>query len=99
MLSVRFINFILNKEDRKKKNKIYLYDKDYLEMMSYDELIKYIFVLFSEIHQNIDNYLRDIEFNKYLKIIIICYIDENNDKISLKFHQKILKKYIKMNKN
>jgi hypothetical protein len=101
MIGYKLLIFILNKKNRKKKE---LNSIDNLELeivtfndlynMEYNKLIKYCFLLFMKIDKNIDTFIQDFEFVKYLKIIVINYIDNNEDKITHKFHDKLLKKYV-----
>ncbi len=97
-LGISLLEFILKKKDRKKdKNNIEyleLYDYEYLSTMSYDEILKYSFKLFYEIDNNLIAYSKDFEFLKYLKLIIINYFENFDDKISIKLFEKLLKKYI-----
>lgn len=101
MIGHKLLLFILDKKNRKKKElksvddiKVELVTYYDTEMMEYTKLIKYSFLLFMKIDKNIDSFIQDFEFIKYLKIILINYIVSGNDKITSKFHEKLMKKYV-----
>jgi hypothetical protein len=101
MFGKKLLLFILNKKNRKKKEvksidniQVELVTYYDLEIMEYTKIIKYSFLLFMKIDKNIDSFKQDFEFIKYLKIILINYIVSGNDKITSRFHEKIMKKYV-----
>jgi hypothetical protein len=101
MIGYKLLLFILNKKNRKKKelNSIDNLELEFVTLsdlynMEYNKVIKYCFLLFMKIDKNIDSFIQDFEFVKYLKIIVINYIVNGEDKITHKFHEKILKKYV-----
>ena len=71
ILGITFLDFIVNKKSRKKYKYIPIHDYDYLVLLSKDELIVYVVSLFSKLSLNIEELIKDLEFNKYLKIIMI----------------------------
>lgn len=95
-LGYKLINFILNKKNRNKDKSDYLeiLDIEYLQNLEYKEILKYFYKLFNEINNNLDSFLKDFEFCKYLKVILITFVDDHVDKISIKLHEKLIKKYV-----
>jgi len=92
----KLLYLLVNKKNRKYtyQQDIIIHNKEYLIMMTYNELYYYSQSIFNKINENIKDYLKDIEFVKYLKIIVLCYLDDYNDKTSKKFYEKLVKKYI-----
>ena len=87
---INLLNFIIQKKDRKKEK----IKENYLEIYELDDLTRNSYKLFYEINTNLEGYLKDFEFLKYLKLIIINYFEKFEDKISVKLFEKLLKKYI-----
>jgi len=96
MLGTKLIEFILNKPNRKKvsNTKINIISIEQLRDLKYDELIKYTYIFFDTIEQNLKHFLKDFEFTKYLKIIMCTFFESKQDNITNKLHEKIVKKYI-----
>jgi hypothetical protein len=96
-LGEKLLYFILYKKDRKKTQKmdyIDIYEDDYLYKLKYMEILQYSYKLFNELNDILTSYLKDFEFCKYLKAIIISFINDHKDKITQKLHEKLIKKYV-----
>lgn len=99
ILGNRLLMFIINKKNRKKKELISDYDLEIiffndLYSMDDNETIDYCFLLFIKVSKNIDSFIKDFEFIKYLKIIIGNYVKDPTDLITPNFHEKLIKKYV-----
>ncbi len=99
ILGNRLLMFILNKKNRKKKELITDFDLEIiffndLYSMDDNQTFDYCLLLFIKASKNIDSFIQDFEFIKYLKIIINNYIKDSNDLITPNFHEKLIKKYV-----
>lgn len=94
MFGIKFIYFILHKPSRKIKKPIYIHDKEYMELLSYNEIVDYSIELFTRLSENLNIFIKDFEFNKFIKILLFDYIETSTDKISEKFYNQTMKKYI-----
>ena len=100
-LGLKLLHFLLHKKNRKEKTiiKIDIYDEEDLRSIDYKELLKYSYKLFNTLNDNLDGYLKDFEFCKYLLAIMISFKEDHIDKITIKLHEKLLKKYVFLDKS
>ena len=94
MISDKLIFLFVNNKSRKSKFELELYNTEYLQSLKYIDIVNYITFLFDQLNKNIDKYITDIEFNKNLQIIVNAFLKDQDDQITKKFHNRILKKYI-----
>lgn len=95
MVGSGLLNLLLNRKTRKKYSFIEIYDEKYLSTMKYEELQDYIIIIFGRIRDNIKKIKTDIEFNKYLQLLFINYINNNTkNQITKKFYNKLIKKFL-----
>lgn len=96
IIGEHLLYLLVNKQNRKYTyhTNILIHTKESADMLTYSELYYYSQSIINKIKENIEDYNKDIEFLKYLKIIVLCYIDDYVDKTTQKFYEKLVKKYI-----